>query len=197
MFWHLRMTLAYKKTLGKFTKVLGFEKTPPPPPLGKIPKKSRFFGVAPLRNMLSPENLFLRNLPINPDRQLMQSSKRAELGHKRRLVWIILYRKRQLLSQNTIHSLLSLVQYSCRAFLRDLSGHFRDTSVLRVPVCLPFSSHLWSSHCFWPDHLPKNLKGQYLYMYALRTHFTSLIHNKVSQVKWKHEWNLRPGKIAD
>ena len=43
MFWHLRMILAYKKTLGKFTKVLGFEKTPLPPPLGKIPKKSRFF----------------------------------------------------------------------------------------------------------------------------------------------------------
>ena len=37
MFWHLRMILAYKKTLGKFPKVLGG------PPLGKIPKKSRFF----------------------------------------------------------------------------------------------------------------------------------------------------------
>ena len=50
MFWHLRMILAYKKTLGKFTKVLGFEKTPP---LGKIPKKSRiFFGKRPLANIL-------------------------------------------------------------------------------------------------------------------------------------------------
>ena len=28
------------------TKVLGFGKTPPPPPLGKIPKKSRFFWTA-------------------------------------------------------------------------------------------------------------------------------------------------------
>ena len=42
MFWHLRMILASKKTLGKFTKLLGFEKTLPPH-LGKIPKKSRFF----------------------------------------------------------------------------------------------------------------------------------------------------------
>ena len=39
-----------QKTLGKFTKVLGFEKTPPPP-LGKIPKKSRFFfGQRPLKS---------------------------------------------------------------------------------------------------------------------------------------------------
>ena len=36
------MILAYKKTLGKFTKDLGFEKTPPP--FGKIPKKIPFFG---------------------------------------------------------------------------------------------------------------------------------------------------------
>jgi len=36
------MILASKKTLGKFTKVLGFEKTLPPS-LGKNPKKSRFF----------------------------------------------------------------------------------------------------------------------------------------------------------
>ena len=42
MFWHLRMILASKKTLGKFTKVLGFEKTPPPP-LGKNTKKTPFF----------------------------------------------------------------------------------------------------------------------------------------------------------
>ena len=42
MFWHLRMILASKKTLGKFTKVLGFEKTHPPS-LGIIPKKSHFF----------------------------------------------------------------------------------------------------------------------------------------------------------
>ena len=36
------MNLAYKKILGKFTKVLGFGKTPPPM-LGKIPKWYRFF----------------------------------------------------------------------------------------------------------------------------------------------------------
>ena len=41
MFWHLRMILTYKKTLGKFTKVLGFEKTPPP--LGKNSQKIPFF----------------------------------------------------------------------------------------------------------------------------------------------------------
>ena len=40
------MILAYKKTLGKFTKVLGFEKTPPPP-LGKIPKNPVFLGSVP------------------------------------------------------------------------------------------------------------------------------------------------------
>ena len=54
MFWHLRMILAYKKTLGKFTKVLGFEKTPPPP-LGKIPKKSRFFLAASLNTAYNME----------------------------------------------------------------------------------------------------------------------------------------------
>ena len=36
------MNLAYKKILGKFTKVLGFGKTPPPM-LGKIPERYRFF----------------------------------------------------------------------------------------------------------------------------------------------------------
>ena len=55
------MILAYKKTLGKFTKVLGFEKTPPP--LGKIPKKSRFFfwGV-PLRRQ-DQSGLFACSFP--------------------------------------------------------------------------------------------------------------------------------------
>ena len=41
MFWHLRMILAYKKTLGKFTKVLGIEETPPP--FGKNSQKIPFF----------------------------------------------------------------------------------------------------------------------------------------------------------
>jgi len=36
------MILAYKKTLGKFTKVLGFEKTPPPL-WEKFPKNPVFF----------------------------------------------------------------------------------------------------------------------------------------------------------
>ena len=41
------MILAYKKTLGKFTKVLGFEKTPPP--FGKNSQKIPFFfGAASL-----------------------------------------------------------------------------------------------------------------------------------------------------
>ena len=43
MFWHLRMILAYQKTLGKLTKVLGFEKTPPPPLWEKFPKNPVFF----------------------------------------------------------------------------------------------------------------------------------------------------------
>ena len=41
------MILAYKKTLGKFTKVLGFEK-PPPPPWEKFPKNPVFFLAASL-----------------------------------------------------------------------------------------------------------------------------------------------------
>ena len=44
MFWHLRMILAYKKTLGRFTKVLGFEKTPLPPLWEKLPKNPVFWG---------------------------------------------------------------------------------------------------------------------------------------------------------
>ena len=38
MFWHV---LAYQNYFGKFTKVLGIEKTPSP--LGNIPIKSRIF----------------------------------------------------------------------------------------------------------------------------------------------------------
>ena len=34
----IKINLAYQKGLGKFTKVLGIEKTPLPPVLGKIPK---------------------------------------------------------------------------------------------------------------------------------------------------------------
>jgi len=49
MFWHLRMILAYKKTLGKFTKVLGFEKTPPP--FGKNSQKIPFFFVGSVPNI--------------------------------------------------------------------------------------------------------------------------------------------------
>ena len=46
------MILAYKKTLGKFTKVLGFEKTPPPL-WEKFPKNPVFFlgGVPKLRKL--------------------------------------------------------------------------------------------------------------------------------------------------
>ena len=42
MFQHLRMNLAYKKIIGKFTKVLGFGK-PPPPCWEKIPNDIVFF----------------------------------------------------------------------------------------------------------------------------------------------------------
>ena len=54
MFWHLRMILAYKKTLGKFTKVLGFEKTPPPL-WEKFPKNPVFFQQRPLHIELLTE----------------------------------------------------------------------------------------------------------------------------------------------
>ena len=69
MFWHLRMILAYKKTLGKFTKVLGFEKTLPPP-LGKIPKKSRFFfGQRPLGKNIHPESRIPKKMVIEGKHQ--------------------------------------------------------------------------------------------------------------------------------
>ena len=64
------MNLAYKKILGKFTKVLGFGKTPPPM-LGKIPKWYRFF----LRAYLTPvilqklvNNIASLNLANYPER---------------------------------------------------------------------------------------------------------------------------------
>ena len=56
MFWHLRMILASKKTLGKFTKVLGFEKTPPL--WEKFPKNPVFFfDSVPYFNLLQGNDI--------------------------------------------------------------------------------------------------------------------------------------------
>ena len=50
MFWHLRMILAWQKKLGKFTKVLGIEKTPHP--FGKNSQKIlHLFYLAPKKVM--------------------------------------------------------------------------------------------------------------------------------------------------
>ena len=91
------MILAYKKTPGKFTKVLGFEKTPPSP-LGKNPKKSRLFFLAASLNK-NPEaekslNVLSGSLACNGvwlDRQRThpwpgETLRALDLDHSQRLV---------------------------------------------------------------------------------------------------------------
>ena len=56
--------LACKKTLGQFTKVLGIGKTPPPP-MGKIPKKSRNFFLSAYLSSLAAVNDFRAASPEN------------------------------------------------------------------------------------------------------------------------------------
>ena len=45
------MILAYQKYLGKFAKVLGIEKTPPPPFVKNSQKIQLFFWMSPLTNV--------------------------------------------------------------------------------------------------------------------------------------------------
>ena len=172
MFQHLRMNLAYKKILGKFTKVLGFGKTPTPPCWEKFPNNIVFFMRAYLISLDSIAFIgnFTNPITISSIQATMQYRLRLiESGHQRLLdfAFHFIYLQIFQLCISTERLILSASKYIPDTFFGDKmykSSLELDRKRVNSNVCESFK------------YFPQNL---------LRKNLKKII---ISKVQFHHEW---------